>query len=136
MQMKKSDVLDRWTILLMKARFSPEAKVELEAYTKECGFMVWTAAADEYKPWHSELLVPIMQLMEANAKCWENEASIRKELPNDPAAAGTPDLEEVGRRSLAIRGYNAQRVAAKRAIDEFYGEIADVKVDHASERTI
>lgn len=124
MQMKMSDVIDRWTILLQKAKFSEEARVELEAYTD-----VVRGACDD--KWY-DVILPTMSLMEANAKIWENEAAIRKEMPDDPSAASTLTLEEIGRRALVIRGHNKQRCEAKQALDKYFDETPDVKVDHAS----
>ena len=46
------------------------------------------------------------------------------------------DLMECGRRAVAIRKVNAERVALKNAINQCLGEgVADVKKDHGSEGT-
>jgi hypothetical protein len=150
MQMKKSEIFDRWTILLQKARFNDLAKKELET---EFDPEVSTIMADLIKKdlgkdyvlmdvgdllWSIkflELIKSIMQLQEANAKIWVLEASIRREFPNDPSAKKALSMEEVGERAIMIRDFNSLRIKAKKAIDEYFGEISDVKVDHASSST-
>jgi hypothetical protein len=130
--MKKSDVLDRWTILLMKSRLDPAAATELEGFFLEIPRIIL-----ETKDWAAtdttRFLVAVVGLMEANARIWENEAALRKEIPSDPAAQGDPltDKEEA-RRSRMIRQYNGQRVRARQEIDALFGEIPDHKVEHAS----
>jgi hypothetical protein len=117
MRMKQSDVMDRWTILLMKARVDQSAKAELEEYQREGNDIFSGTEWRQLLPW-------IMQLMEANAKIWVLESAIRngKDMP----------AEEVGRRAIEIREYNKLRVAAKHSIDAWFGQSPDVKVDHAS----
>lgn len=121
MEMKKSDLLDRWTILLMKARLDASAKLELENCDQEAHNAV------EKVGLHS-----LMQLMEANAKIWALEASIRQEYKDDSQSSSKLSLEEVGRRALQIREYNKLRIEAKTLIDASFGETPDKKVDHAS----
>lgn len=136
MQMKKSEVFDRWTILLMKARYSDTPKYELAQYNEEVK-TIFSSVIGICGPlrgdWFGGLMLPVMRLGEANAKTWEQEAAIRAENKSDPSAQGKPlDLEEIGRRALLIRGHNKVRVESKWAIDEFFGELPDIKVDHAS----
>lgn len=141
MQMKVSEVLDRWTILRMKARYDENAKKELALYDAEVIALISSDLASVQKGSapracsHTFWSI-ILDLMEANAKTWENEAAIRKEYSNDPAAGKKnveQDLEEVGRRALAIRGFNKLRVEAKTKIDKLFGELPDLKVNHASQ---
>lgn len=121
--MKKSDVLDRWTILRMKARLDESAAKELSDYEKEVNEMI--RGQEAYNPEYADLISAMLTLMEHNAKIWVLESAIR-------SGASMP-LEEVGRRALQIRDENKGRVAAKCQIDAYFGEIADRKVDHASQ---
>ena len=130
MQMKKSEVLDRWTILLMKSRLEANAATELKIFNKEVQFIV-TEAAEKGKVF--EFLSAAVALMEANSRVWENEAALRKEFPKDKSAQGRKLTDkEKARRGDIIREYNGQRVRAKQEIDRLFGEIPDIKVEHAS----
>ena len=126
--MKTSDILDRWTILRMKARFDDCAKTELKAYTDELAAL---AKSEAWRRHYMFMTEAVVQLAEANGKIWVCEAAIRQEYNNDPARKDL-SLEEIGRRALEIRGYNKLRVEAKQAIDTIFGDVPDKKVDHAS----
>ncbi len=126
MEMKMSDILDRWTILRMKARFDEDARKELSLFDAEYIKMQSHRMA-------STLNTLTVDLMEANAKIWENEASIRKEFSNDPTAGQDLDLEEIGRRAIIIRNHNKLRIEAKVKIDKILGNFPDNKVNHASQ---
>jgi hypothetical protein len=130
MKVKMSDFFDRFTILHMKARLDKNAKIELMKFKTELRRVkrdeVWSRSSDLLVPW-------IMQLAEANAKIWVKEASIRKEYVSDNEADQDLALNEIGKRALEIRDYNKLRIEAKNAIDQIYGDILDVKVNHASE---
>jgi len=136
MEMKASDVLDRWTILEMKSRYNDSAKTELEIYNLEVADLL-VSLQDSKKQF--EVICLIVNLMEANSKIWENESAIRNEFPNDPSNTSIPDnptneqLIETGRRTLLIRSYNKLRVQAKTKIDQFFNQIPDVKVNHQSQ---
>lgn len=122
MRMTPGEVMDRWTILRMKARIAPEMTSELSRYAAEAHSLLDRGASEgTLTPLRGHLL----SLMEANAKIWVLEGEIRggDDLP----------LDEVGRRALRIRDFNRFRVEAKGAIDRLFGETPDVKVDHASE---
>lgn len=121
MEMKKSDILDRWTILIMKARLDVNAKLELDDCDLEVRSIVEKVG-----------LYALMQLMEANAKIWALEASIRQEYKDDSQSSSKLSLEEIGRRALQIREYNKLRIEAKTLIDVSFGQIPDKKIDHAS----
>lgn len=133
MEMKKSDLLDRWTILLMKEQFDETAKQELALYDEEVVDLVKEHQNHKYD--FMIFMVALIRLMEANAKIWENEAAIRREYDNDPSSGGVKedDLVEVGRRALAIREHNRQRIKAKTMIDNLFGQLPDKKVNHASQ---
>jgi len=146
MQMKVSEVLDRWTILKMKARYDETARRELAEYDKE---IITLLASNSTVPRPGEMskmasltfISAMADLMEANAKVWENESAIRNEYMQDPAnnckiRTGNEhamSIEEIGKRALAIRQHNKQRIQAKARIDQLFGQLSDRKVDHASE---
>lgn len=135
MEMKVSDVLDRWTILKQKERIAQgrdgydEIRREFCAYELEVQKIIKECPCDVYV-----LTSRIVELMEANAKIWENEAAIRKEFDNDPANSSVKDddYQEIGRRAIIIREYNSLRNEAKRKIDTIYSQPRDIKVNHAS----
>jgi len=140
MDMKKSEVLDRWTILLQKARFDENARKELDLFDGETNEIISITLSNKYtsgniNDWNMRFLKHLMQLQEANAKIWVLEASIRREFKNDPLANQDLIMSEIGTRALQIRDINSLRIKAKKAIDEFFGEIPDVKVNHASSST-
>jgi len=114
MEMTPGEIVDRYTILRMKAAQAPELFPELSKYSDEI------VKLNIMRIWPFALI-----LMEMNAKIWMLEADIRKgkEMP----------IEEVGKRALAIRDLNKNRVLAKAEIDKIFKVIPDVKVDHASQ---
>ena len=135
MEAKVSDVLDRFTILRMKKRFDNHVDPEYKEIEQEVlqNILQLPAGAKAF-----DIVLTMLDLMEANAKTWENEAAIRRELPNDPSntgAAAVPDtaLSEIGRRTLIIRNHNKRRLEVKATVDKMFGQKSDVKVDHASE---
>ncbi len=114
MEMSPGEIADRYTILRMKAAKAPQLMTELSRYSEEI------VRLNIMRIWPLLLI-----LMEMNAKIWMLEADIRngKEMP----------LEEVGRRALAIRDLNKNRVIAKAEIDKLFNATPDVKIDHASQ---
>ena len=136
---KKSDLIDRWLILIIKTKYDDNAKKELELYKKEVTDIL-------YKNQDSVALYgiieSIVELMEANARTWENESAIRNEFENDPSNTHLmvegkkltlEQLSEIGRRALLIRSYNRLRINAKKKIDVEFGDIPDTKVNHVSQ---
>ena len=126
MQMKISDLCDKWTILRMKVRFDSALEPEEKAYGREVELFM--RETNQLWPFLSALLT----LAESNARVWENEAAVRKEYKGDLASLQTLTLEEIGRRSCLIRDYNALRIGAKIEIDKIEGKIPERKFDHAS----
>lgn len=127
--MRTSDFLDRLTILVMKARVDRDAARELCLYLSEMEDLVqgetWSNNA-------AKMTLCMAQLAEANAKTWVAEAAMRKEFESDPESDGDLCLKETGKRAIMIRGYNKLRVAARKKIDDVYGDLSDRKVDHLS----
>jgi hypothetical protein len=133
MDAKTSDVLDRFTILRMKKRFDNRVDPEYKEVEQEVFQNILQLPAGAKT---NDIVLLMLDLMEANAKTWENEAAIRRELPNDPSNTATvPDtaLSEIGRRTLIIRDHNKRRLVVKADVDKMFGQKSDVKVEHASE---
>lgn len=126
MIMKKSDMLDRWTILLMKARQDEGAKQELIAYDQDVREVFLMASS-----WYGFPSL-LAGLTEANAKIWVHESAMRAGRSADGSDTGLK-LEEIGRRALVIRDLNKLRCESKQGIDVLFGEVPDKKVDHASQ---
>lgn len=149
MEMKISDLLDRWTILKMKARFDESANKELLLFDNEYRELAKKDIASAMpgetpKTASLTFISTLLELMESNAKIWELEAAIRQEYNSDPASRSmvvgssaverTPaQYEAIGRRSIIIRDLNKIRVDAKKKIDQLFGQIPDIKVNHASQ---
>ena len=67
-------------------------------------------------------------MIEINGKIWDLESDIRKGKEQELG------LEEVGRRSIQIRGFNKIRVGYKNEMVNLYSEgFEDIKMNHASE---
>lgn len=69
----------------------------------------------------------LFQLKEWNGKIWDLESDIRK------GKEGELGLEEVGRRALAIRDLNGERIKVKNQIAELFNEYLEKKFNHASQ---
>lgn len=126
MEMKFSDLCDKWTILRMKVRFDSTLQQEEYSCRQEVLRFMKTAKDPD------EVLLCLLTLVETNARVWEQEAAIRKEYKQDAAAQGNLDFEEIGRRAVAIRDYNRLRIEAKVALDRIEGKVPERKFDHAS----
>ncbi len=130
MIMKTSEVLDRLTILIMKAEFDDNAKKELDLFINELQLILSDNTGNTTLL--KELFIQTIKLSQANAKSWELEASIRKEFKKDRSATKNLSLEEVGKRTIAIRDFNKNRVESKKKIDILFNEIPENKIDHLS----
>jgi hypothetical protein len=137
---KRGDLLDKWTILVQKAKFDEVARRELGLVEEEIAGMIrnellFLLGAKEGRPpgmLSVAFLRSLVLLAIANGKSWENEAAIRKEYPGDLAAMQELSLAEIGRRAIIIREHNKDRVEAKNAISTMFGQLPDNKVDHTS----
>jgi len=127
MEMSLADICDHWTILRMKIRFASELLEEEAKYRKE------VIKAIKGSPLPEGILVPLVDIMAANAGIWQQEAAIRKEYDKDIASQGALTLEEIGRRSVAIREINARRIEAKHCLDRIEGRVQEIKIDHLSD---
>jgi len=141
MKMSPGEVCDRYVILRMKARLNrdlfEQGKQEMnfllqkEEKSYELEYLSLLVEAEQVES-IPHFLNSVLTLMEINAKIWVLEASIRASNPEDPCAKEKLDMAKVGERALMIRDLNSVRVAAKKWIDELFGAVADVKMDHAS----
>ena len=120
MDMLLSDMLDRYSILLLKKERLPANK-EVEA---ECARFEADIAARTNQAYISK---HVALLKDVNGKIWDLESDIRK------GKEGELGLGEVGRRALLIRDHNAERVRLKNVVAKELGEFEEIKVDHASE---
>jgi predicted nucleic acid-binding Zn-ribbon protein len=113
-----ADIIDRYTILLLKSERAPSEEVnkELEIYEEEA------------RKVSRDISKFVTELYSINSKIWDLEADIRK------GKEKVLGLEEVGRRAILIRDYNKKRVALKNEITQVFGDgFLEVKNDHASE---
>jgi hypothetical protein len=120
MQVTRADLCDRYSILKLKQERLPRderVSRELKAYKAALLGLQMHAYCD--------------RLYDVNSDIWHLESDIRQGKLLNP----TTDAEyaEIGRRAVAIRELNAQRIAIKNEIAETFGEFVEVKVDHASE---
>jgi hypothetical protein len=70
----------------------------------------------------------LVKLYTINGRIWNLESDIRQ------GKEGLLGLEEVGRRALAIRDFNGERIRLKNRITDLIGEkYKEIKIDHASE---
>lgn len=118
MQMSAGDLADRVSILTLKKERlpdDPDVNAELEACSLALSLEQFARGNGLRDHLH-----------QINGVIWDLEAEIRK-------GATTLSLEEIGRRALKIRGWNAQRVAVKNEINILFGHPKERKVDHLSE---
>jgi hypothetical protein len=120
MKMPLADVLDRLTICKLK-KIVGKKNVDAEINDLEDDLFQLPSHPNGTDKYITSLLI-------WNSMIWANEAAIR-----DAQKVKKLSTEEVGRRALAIRKYNRERMKVKREIAEWAGEAVDVKVQHASE---
>jgi hypothetical protein len=119
MEYPLAEVIDRLTILYLKcARLPLDPAIAAEA-DRLRDAMLARPSAGRLQAWYETLL-------EVNGQIWDLEADIRA------GRDGKLRLEEIGRRALAIRDINGERVRIKAEIARAVGEFAELKVDHAS----
>ncbi|MDB3990608.1 hypothetical protein N9425_02000 [Gammaproteobacteria bacterium] len=111
MKMPLSEVIDRYTITLLKSqRTEEDVAEELNAYKKEI-------------PEGDSVEIYINRMYEINGKIWNTEGDIRSgvDMP----------LEEVGRLALIVRDLNQIRNGIKSEIvDEFAEGFKEIKVNY------
>ena len=111
MNMPLSEIIDRYTITLLKSqRTDEDVSEELNAYKKEI-------------PNGKSIDVFIDRMYEINGKIWDTEGDIRRgvDMP----------LEEVGRLALIVRDLNQIRNGIKgEIVDEFAEGFKEIKVNY------
>lgn len=110
MEVPLSDIMDRFSILILKWIHGADVRDELRAYAKEC-----------------PITDPLFDLLRINYAIWQLESDIRK------GKEGELGLEEVGKRALAIRDLNRQRIETKNTVNAASKTFPEIKVKHASE---
>ncbi len=122
-----SELIDRYSILLLKCERLPKDQSTLDELQRFKNAItqfydgIYDGMNDDW------VNGTITQSKDVNGKIWELESDIRK------GKEGELGLEEVGRRALAIRDLNKQRIAIKNEVAEKMGEHKEIKGDHASE---
>lgn len=120
MKMPISEIVDKYTILLLKQEHLKEEKLDEQV----------TVYREEVLK-YPNLEKYVHLLSDIHREIWKLEADIRKGKEKEIG------LEEVGRRAIRIRDWNKKRVFIKNKIVEESGEgFKDVKVNHASEEDI
>tara|TARA_E500000331_G_C16943597_1_gene577286 strand:- start:159 stop:545 length:387 start_codon:yes stop_codon:yes gene_type:complete len=111
MKMPLSEIIDRYTITLLKSqRTDEDVSEELNAYKKEI-------------PDGKSIDTFIDRMYEINGKIWDTEGDIRRgvDMP----------LEEVGRLALIVRDLNQIRNGIKgEIVDEFAEGFKEIKVNY------
>ena len=111
MKMPTSEIIDRYTITLLKSeRTDEDVSEELEAYKKEL-------------PNTDSVQTFIDRMYEINGKIWETEGDIRKgvDMP----------LEEVGRLAITVRELNQIRNGIKgEIVDEFAEGFKEIQINY------
>jgi hypothetical protein len=114
MVIQKGDVFDRLSILILKLTHN----VDIEVIKDELSELLL-----EFKVTNLKEAEVFMNLLNTNSKIWQLEFDIRQGKEQELG------LEEIGRRALAIRDFNKQRIAYKNSISLN----KEVKINHTSE---
>lgn len=112
-----TELIDRYLIAEIKNEKGGNNNEELEFY------------AHQIKIYNLDLIKDLMQqLKDIHLGIWELEKELKNGVEQDLS------LEEIGRRAIAIRNKNSQRVNAKNQIAEILGcNVKEFKLDHLSE---
>ena len=113
MKMPISEILDRYTITLLKSeRTSEDVSEELATYKKEIE-KYGTDRVDTY----------VQRLYEVNGRIWDTEGDIRK-------GADLP-LEEIGKLAIKVRDLNCERNGVKAdVVEEFSEGFKEIKINY------
>jgi hypothetical protein len=114
MEMSVGELVDRLSIATLKClKIGQECEPERNTLFRELP---------------AEFLYDFASMLGINEQIWYYEAAIRH------GKEGSMTLDDVGRRALMIRDWNAKRVALKNKINEKAGSgFPEIKKDHASE---
>jgi hypothetical protein len=116
MTLQKGDVLDRLSILFLKVSHDPSVIDKFQDEILDL-FKEFKNISDEKR---EEIFV---DLLGVNSQIWQLESDIRK------GKEGEMTMEEVGRRAIAIRDLNRQRITLKNKVSRY----KEIKIDHASQ---
>jgi hypothetical protein len=123
MNMSVGDILDRYSIVLLKIEHNPDSpyhNLERTALQEEMRQLI-----KKYPLMDLDIL--LNHCKEINSQIWDLEADIRQ-------GALDNDLPEVGRRAIMIRRINGLRVSFKNLITELLKDgFKETKQDHLSE---
>lgn len=122
------ELIDKRSIIQLKMERIPKRKEELKKEYED-----YTSAILEYE--NEKIISPLdvvewhEELYKINGQIWNLEGDIRL------GKEGKLGLEEVGKRALAIRNLNSERILVKRDIVARTGVgYKDVKDNHASQQ--
>lgn len=115
MKISLGDIVDRYSIVKLKSeRTDLNCSEELQALQSEIDAV---GSLSEF----------VDLLYTVNGQIWDLESDIRR------GKEGELGLEEVGRRAIAIRELNGQRVAIKNKVNTiFKSGFIETKINHAS----
>ena len=114
------ELIDRYIIAIIKFEKTGLNTVELEWYKERVDPLDL-----------NDIKVEIEELKQAHLNIWRMESSLRSGLEEDVG------LEEIGRRAVKIRDYNAKRVIAKNKISRKMScPVVEYKQDHLSEEKV
>jgi hypothetical protein len=121
-----NELCDRLTIAELKMERLSETEVDKELLSKQINYLREGVDKDNAK-----LLDLISRLKEINGKMWDLEYDLRKGLDLELG------LAEIGKRAVAIRNHNRNRVAVKNEITNLVQqpEFVDCKMNHVSSRS-
>lgn len=122
MQMTPADIADRFSILDLKMdRFPPE----------EAAKVAHEHAAFRDVVWRDKIPIEFcMKLKEINGRVFDLEYDVRMGILANPKTEA--EFAEIGRRTIAIRDINRERIAAKNEISATMGGYQEIKALHAS----
>ena len=122
MYVSLADLLDRLSIVRLKRKHGVLCDEEHSLLEREIG------VACERASLTCEAVVSYADdLQKINERIWDLESAIRL------GKEGQLGLEEVGRRALAIRDLNRERIEVKNRLVRLSGQgFVEMKIDHAS----
>ena len=125
MEYPLSEIVDRLSILMLKVErlpsneHSPALNNEVHRFEDAVRLFGYSVDPNRIARW-------IADQKEINGRIWDLEAAIRQ------GKGGELGLEEVGRRALAMRELNKERIRRKNLIAAEMREFQEIKIDHAS----
>lgn len=111
------ELVDRYTIAKLKFSKTQSNLAELNFYTHSLSNYNLDSVSDD-----------IEALYQIHAQIWSLESELKTGKENNLS------LDELGRRAIAIRNHNHQRIALKNKIAETLGDVVrEIKQDHLSQ---